>query len=77
MHVRVCVHASVRVTWQGYISQRAAGPDVRLPLTVHSRRGWSGEGPAPSPPFPGTKARAQLIDVNSVAFVPKAQRHAE
>lgn len=77
MHVSVCVRAVVRVTWQGYISQRAAGPDVWLPLTVHSRRGWSGEGPTPSPPFPRTKAKAQLIDVNSVAFVPKAQRHAE
>lgn len=77
MLVSVCVRAVVRVTWQGYISQRAAGPDVWLPLTVHSRRGWSGEGPTPSPPFPRTKAKAQLIDVNSVAFVPKAQRHAE
>lgn len=71
--VRVAVH----VTWQGYISQRAAGPDVWLPLTVHSRRDWSGAGPTPSPPFPRTKARAQLKDVNSVAFVAKAQRHAE
>lgn len=77
MHVGVCVCAAVRVTWQGYISQRAAGPDVWLPLTVRSRRGWSGEGPTPRPPFPRTKARSQLIDVNSVAFVPKAQRHAE
>lgn len=77
MRVSMRVRAAVRVTWQGYISQRAAGPDVWLPLTVHSRRGWSGEGPTPSPPFPRTKARAQLIDVNSVAFVPKAQRHAE
>lgn len=71
--MRVPVH----VTWQGYISQRAAGPDVWLPLTVHSRRGWSGAGPTSSPPFPRTKARVQLKDVNSVAFVAKAQRHAE
>lgn len=75
--VWVCVCAVVHVTWQGYISQKAAGTDVWLPLTVHSRRGWSGAGPTPSPPFPRTKARAQLKDVNSVAFVPKAQRHAE
>ena len=75
--VWVWVRAAVHVTWQGYISQRAAGPDVWLPLTVHSRRCWSGAGPTPSPPFPRTKARAQLKDVNSVAFVPKAQRHAE
>lgn len=74
--VRVCALPCV---WhgRGYTSQRAVGPDVWLPLTVHSRGCWSGEGPAPSLPFPGTKARAQLIDVNSVAFVPKAQRHAE
>lgn len=67
----------VHVTRQGYISQRAAGPDIWLPLTVHSRRGWSGAGPTSSPPFPRTKARVQLKDVNSVAFVAKAQRHAE
>lgn len=50
--VCVCVRAraGVRVTWQGHISQRAAGPDVWLPLTARSRRGWSGEGPAPSGP---------------------------
>lgn len=77
MLVSVCVRDAVHVTWQGHISQRAARPDVWLPLTVHSRRGWSREGPTPSPPVPETKARAQLIDVNSVAFVPKAQRHAE
>lgn len=50
--VWVCVRGAVRVTWQGYISQRAAGPDVWLPLTVHSRRGWLFAGPTPSPPFP-------------------------
>lgn len=52
--VCVCVHAraGVRVTWQEHISQRAAGPDVWLPLTARSRRGWSGEGPAPSAPPP-------------------------
>lgn len=72
MHVNVFAHAFVRVTWQGYTSQRAAGPDVSLPLTVHSRRGWSGEGPTPGPSFPRTKAWPDLIDVNSVAFVPKA-----
>lgn len=50
----VCVRAraGVRVTWQGHISQRAAGPDVWPPLTARSRRGWSGEGPAPSAPHP-------------------------
>lgn len=72
----------VRALWcmwhgKGYISQRAPGPDVWLPLTGHSRRGWSAAGPTTSPPFPRTKAMAQLKDVNSVAFVLKAQRHAE
>lgn len=78
----VCVWACVRALlcmWHGRGTsvKGPLGPDVWLPLTVRSRRGWSGAGPTPSPPFPRTKAIAQLKDVNSAAFVPKAQRHAE
>lgn len=80
--MRVSVCACVRALlcmWHGRGTsvKGPLGPDVWLPLTVRSRRGWSGAGPTPSPPFPRTKAIAQLKDVNSAAFVPKAQRHAE
>lgn len=74
------MRAGVCVTWQGsHPSKRAAGPDVWPPLTVRSRRGWSAEGPcSQAPPTrPGLLSRAGVIDVNSAAFVPKAQRHAE
>lgn len=55
-HVSVFACAAVHVTWRGDSSQRAAGTDVWLPLTVHSRRDWSAEGPTPGAPFPRDKS---------------------
>lgn len=56
----VCAHSAVRVTWLGHISQRAAGPDIWLPLTVHSRRGWSVAGPTPASSVPQDKSRGPV-----------------
>lgn len=55
-HMSVFACAAVHVTWQGDSSQRAAGTDVWLPLTAHSRGSWSAEGPTPGPPFPRDKS---------------------
>lgn len=55
-HVSVFACAAVHVTLRGDSSQSAAGTDVWLPLTVHSRRGWSAIGPTPGPSFPRDKS---------------------
>lgn len=55
-HVSVCACADQR----GDGSQRAAGTDVWLPLTVHSGRGWSAEGAAPGPPLPRHKGKRRF-----------------
>lgn len=55
-YVSLFACAAMHVMWRGDSSQRAAGADVWLPLTVRSRRGWSAEGPTLGPPFPRDKS---------------------
>lgn len=78
MYACECVCA-LSCVWHGRGTSVKGPPGQTFGCPWQCTPGGAGlvQGPLPSPPFPRTKARAQLKDVNSVAFVPKAQRHAE